>query len=106
MVERWKKRNMNIGRTLYLLAYEYSNDEVIFEKSVKAWANFIRSMVDHVNEDTIVTMMREGQNTRVPPSAHSAVIENIDEIVSAIRKREPRYLAHFRLDDDTGIVQD
>jgi len=88
-----------------LFAYEYSNDEVVFEKSVKAWANFIRSMVDHVNEDTIAMLMRENQNTRMPPSAHSTVIENIDEVVSAIQEHMPKYLTYLRVDDEESIAQ-
>jgi len=69
-----------------LFAYEYTSSERIFQSSLQAWVELMRSLVDDINYDIVEALMRNSQNTRLPPLPHSELIDNIEQVKKKLKE--------------------
>ena len=90
-------RNLNSYSTATedLFAYEYSNNEMDFQKSLNAWSAVIAPLVDVVYPDIIERNMRPNQNSRPPPARHVDEIDNFEEVYESLRENPRPPLDYF-----------
>jgi len=70
-----------------LFAYEYTRDEDVFVQSRDVWINFLSFAID-IDKATLTTLMRKYQGT-LTVKPHSDVVENIDDVIVALKNAHP-----------------
>jgi len=68
-----------------MFAYEYTSDEIVFRKSINAWANMLRSMVE-IDETIIEEVLLKSRDSRSPVKPHVEEIQNFDEVMIVLEK--------------------
>ena len=68
-----------------IFAYEYTSDERVFRKSIDAWTNMLRSMVE-IDETIIEEVLLKSRDSRSPVKPHVEEIQNFDEVMIVLEK--------------------
>ena len=73
-----------------LFAWQWTQDEEVFQASLNAWYSLMVSFVDPtvLSKDIIEANLRPLQNTRPPPKPHRQQIYNYDEVVQVLQSRD------------------
>jgi hypothetical protein len=82
-------------KTEDLFAFEYTDDEEVFESSLKEWMSFISSTVDP-DEAIVAKFLRKYQG-KLTMKPHSETIYNIDEVAEALKNADPPLDHYLRL---------
>ena len=66
-----------------LFAYEYADDNAVFQQSLDAWELLLLSLVD-VDREILKKKLIFYRNTRSHPSTHEESIENFNQVKIAL----------------------
>jgi hypothetical protein len=87
-----------VTSTESLFEFQYTSDERVLNKSKIAWTTLLKSFLgDRMDDNKILGILREHQNSRRPPGPHESVIYNIDSVMKELKAAEGGFENCFRL---------
>ena len=83
-----------------LFAWQWTEDEEVFQASLDAWYSLMMSFVDPtvLSKDIIEAHLRPLQSSRSPPKPHRQQIYNYDEVLQVLQSRDR---VAVEMDDET-----
>ena len=83
-----------------LFAWQWTEDEEVFQASLDAWYSLMMSFVDPtvLSKDIIEAYLRPLQNSGSPPKPHRQQIYNYDEVLQVLQSRDR---VAVEMDDET-----